>query len=220
MRVTVRLVRVFACESQPVVIEGLRMALEASANLLLVGAALPEQAPAAIAGCMPDVVLFGPAEESSAIFTQLERIREACPSAAIVLWVRDPEAIDPRRASQMGVRAVLRRTLPAGVLLECLTTAGRGDRGLESGRQPIPRAPRVGPHLTRREREIVRLLGRGFKNKQIAEALAIAPGTVKVHLMHIFAKTGARSRYELALGARRLAGSEPPETLRRQDPAE
>ncbi len=217
---TVRLIRIFACESQPVAIEGLRLALEASADLLLVGAAGPEHALPAIAASMPDVVLFGPAEETSAGFAFLERIREACPSAAIVLWIRDPEAIDPRRASELGVRAVLRRTLPAGVLLECLATVGRGGRWLESDHQPVPSAPRPCPRLTRREREIVRLLGRGLKNKEIAQTLAIAPGTVKVHLMHIFAKTGARNRYELALGARRLAGLDPAQCFQRQERSE
>ena len=50
----------------------------------------------------------------------------------------------------------------------------------------------------------------GLKNKEIAEALAITPGTVKVHLMHIFEKTGVKDRFELAVQGRRLLGTEHP----------
>ena len=45
-----------------------------------------------------------------------------------------------------------------------------------------------------------------MKNKQIADALSITIGTVKVHLMHIFEKTGVKDRFELALEAHKLIG--------------
>lgn len=48
-----------------------------------------------------------------------------------------------------------------------------------------------------------------FRNKQIAENLHITPGTVKVHLMHIFEKTGLKDRLALAVHGRELAGVEP-----------
>ena len=58
--------------------------------------------------------------------------------------------------------------------------------------------------ITRREREIVEFICRGLKNKEIAEALSITPGTVKVHLMHIFEKTGVKDRFQLALQGRQF----------------
>ncbi len=45
-----------------------------------------------------------------------------------------------------------------------------------------------------------------MKNKQIAEELSITTGTVKVHLMHIFEKTGVKDRFELAMYGRKLRG--------------
>jgi len=45
-----------------------------------------------------------------------------------------------------------------------------------------------------------------MKNKQIADELSITIGTVKVHLMHIFEKTGVKDRFELALEAHKLIG--------------
>ena len=55
--------------------------------------------------------------------------------------------------------------------------------------------------LTPAEREVVRLVGEGLRNDAIARRLFIAPGTVKVHLSHIFAKLGITSRAELAAQA-------------------
>lgn len=203
-----RLITVFACESQPMAIEGLRVALEASAELLLAGAADPEHALPGIARTRPRVTLIGPAEESEAVLGFVEQVLAVCPETAPVLWLRRPESVGEQRALACGVRAILRRTHPAGILLECLRTVGQGGFWREADRR-IPSLPRSAPRLTPREREVLRLLCRGWKNRQIAEALAISPGTVKVHLMHLFEKTGARNRYELALGARRLVEPQP-----------
>jgi len=53
--------------------------------------------------------------------------------------------------------------------------------------------------LTAREQQVLELVEQGFKNKEIATDLGIRPGTVKIHLKHIFEKTGVRGRYGLAL---------------------
>ena len=55
--------------------------------------------------------------------------------------------------------------------------------------------------LTPAELEVVRLVGEGLRNDAIARRLFIAPGTVKVHLTHIFAKLGIATRAELAAKA-------------------
>jgi DNA-binding CsgD family transcriptional regulator len=55
--------------------------------------------------------------------------------------------------------------------------------------------------LTPAELEVVRLVGEGLRNDAIAGRLFIAPGTVKVHLTHIFAKLGITTRTELAAQA-------------------
>jgi predicted ATPase/DNA-binding CsgD family transcriptional regulator len=55
--------------------------------------------------------------------------------------------------------------------------------------------------LTPAEREVVRLVSEGLRNDAIARRLFIAPGTVKVHLSHIFAKLGITTRAELAAQA-------------------
>jgi len=100
------------------------------------------------------------------------------------------------------------------LLLECLRAVAQGAvwiNGHAKAPEPVPR--RGPPRLTRRERDIVRLVADGLKNREIAEALSISPGTVKVHLMHIFEKAGVGDRLQLALLARRLL------SLDREEPA-
>jgi DNA-binding NarL/FixJ family response regulator len=51
--------------------------------------------------------------------------------------------------------------------------------------------------LTPQEAEVAKLASGGIKNREIAASLGIAQGTVKVHLMHVFEKTGLRDRQQL-----------------------
>jgi DNA-binding NarL/FixJ family response regulator len=60
--------------------------------------------------------------------------------------------------------------------------------------------------LTSRELQVMDLVERGFKNKEIAVNLGIQTGTVKIHLKHIFEKTGIRGRYGLALSGLKERG--------------
>ena len=63
--------------------------------------------------------------------------------------------------------------------------------------------------LTAREQEVLELVEQGCKNKEIAQELGIRPGTVKIHLKHIFEKTGVRGRYGLALNVWRERSEAP-----------
>ena len=65
--------------------------------------------------------------------------------------------------------------------------------------------------LTPAELEVVRLVSEGLRNDAIARRLFIAPGTVKVHVSHIFAKLSISSRVELAAQAAGMIS--PPEAL-------
>ena len=53
--------------------------------------------------------------------------------------------------------------------------------------------------VTAREQEVMELATQGLTNKEIAQELRIKSGTVKIHMKHIFEKTGIRGRHSLAL---------------------
>jgi DNA-binding NarL/FixJ family response regulator len=129
----------------------------------------------------------------------------------VVLWVVDLPEMEAFRALQMGVRGILKKTLPVAKLLECLHEVGAGKIWMDDSEHVTQFIQRKeASRLTPREKEVVRLICRGMKNKQIAENLHITAGTVKVHLMHIFEKTGLKDRLALAVHGRELVGAETP----------
>jgi DNA-binding CsgD family transcriptional regulator len=72
---------------------------------------------------------------------------------------------------------------------------------LEEGEPPAPTSGAQGPQiLTGREREVAHLLAAGRSNREIADMLVIAEGTVEVHVKHILSKLGLRSRAQVAAG--------------------
>ena len=67
--------------------------------------------------------------------------------------------------------------------------AAASDPPAQPHRDPTPNGP-----LTRREREVARLLARGLRNGEIADALFVTDHTVKTHLAHIYSKLGVQTR--------------------------
>jgi two-component system nitrate/nitrite response regulator NarL len=116
--------------------------------------------------------------------------------------------------------------LPVEALIDCLHAVARGDVWIEGSPEQSPDGTdrRSTPRLTPRERQIVEQICEGLKNKEIAQALSITAGTVKVHLMHIFEKTGVKDRFELAIQGRKLLGLDsagvPKMGPRSEDPVE
>ena len=205
-------ISVFACEAQPIVVEGLARVLEGCPDLVLAGSvATLNECLQALGEHKPDIALVDQSAGLRAVFQFLAEAKNVSAATNAVLWVTDMAEIECFRALQMGARGILRKTMPTATLVDCLRAVAAGKVWIENSisNQVVGFLSRKqAPRLTPREREIVRYVCQGLKNKQIGEALEITPGTVKVHLMHIFEKTGAKDRFELAVHGRRLLGME------------
>lgn len=212
---------VFACESQPVVVEGLRSALGECAEFEFAGAASPAEALGAILEKAPDITVVDHMDGAEAALALVEQICGAGSGTQIVLWVSSANEVSASAALEAGARGVLVKSRPLETLIECLRVVARGHLWFESS--PIEavvgpaRGRRHPPRLTPRERQVLTLVAQGLRNTEIARALAISPGTVKVHLMHVFEKTGARDRHELAIRSRKLLGTETGEQRSERD---
>ncbi|HEY1758627.1 MAG TPA: response regulator transcription factor [Bryobacteraceae bacterium] len=208
---------VFACESQPIVVEGLAKVLSGCEDLELLGA-VPGMSDAleAVRQHRPDVILVDQTSGLKMVFQFITDVKSTWARCHPVLWVNDLAEVDCFRALQLGARGIIRKNLPVDALRECLRSVGRGNVWIENS-LPNPEGQtdrRASPRLTPREKEIVHHVCGGLKNKEIALALSITAGTVKVHLMHIFEKTGVKDRFELAVHGRRLLGVDHVEVVR------
>jgi two-component system nitrate/nitrite response regulator NarL len=204
-------VSVFACEAQPIVIEGLAKVLSAGEEFEYVGSAFSlVEALDFVREKHPDVLLIDQSAGLKLVFQFISDVKSTWPRCQPVLWVNDLAEIDCFRALQLGARGILKKTVPVASMILCLRAVSQGEVWIESSLADnngmLER--RSAPRLTPREREIVHHVCVGLKNKEIAEALSITAGTVKVHLMHIFEKTGVKDRFELAVNGRRLLGAE------------
>lgn len=191
-------------------VEGLGKVLSETDDFRLTGSALSAlEAIPRIVNEGPQVVLVDQTGGLRNAFRFLTEMKAAAPQVATVLWVADLAEIESFRALQLGAKGILKRTLPVTALLECLRAVASGSVWMENSisNQVVGFLNRrTAARLTPREREIVSHVVRGAKNKEIATALQITPGTVKVHLMHIFEKTGVKDRFELAMQGPRLLG--------------
>lgn len=110
-------------------------------------------------------------------------------AAGYVLKDDPPEAVVKAIAAAHRGEALLSPQVAAKVLQEF--------GHLSTGNAPGPAV--VG--LTPREREILDLLARGYRNREIAQMLSVSTSTIKAHLRHIYRKLHIRSRVEAALSA-------------------
>ncbi|HTB13772.1 MAG TPA: response regulator transcription factor [Bryobacteraceae bacterium] len=195
--------RISVCDTQPVTAEGVRTLLTGSPDLRFAEVADSlAQAHDLVRRTAPDVLMIDKAFGMQAILEWLADLKtDELQPTAIVVWGVSVTEAEALRFLQAGARGILRKTAGIPVVLACLRTVALGRSWMEDcvfrDSARADRYPRS--ELTAREQQVLELVEQGFKNKEIANDLGIRPGTVKIHLKHIFEKTGVRGRYGLAL---------------------
>lgn len=201
---------VLMCDTQPLAIEGVRGLLAATPDLRFAGAVCSLGAATELTRALvPAAIVIDKALGMQPITEWLNRLAASGSPMAAVVWgaaISEPEAL---RLLQSGAKGVLRRTADPETLVTCLRTVAAGNTWMEPGifgETGSASQPRRSP-LTPRENEVADLVEKGLRNRDIARSLGIQTGTVKIHLKHIFEKTGVRGRYSLALNGLREKGA-------------
>ena len=207
------MIRVVLVDDQTLVRRGLRALLELAEDISVVA-----EAGDGIEGAVvvrrerPDVVLLDvrmPKASGLDLLRDLGRAEELPPTILLTTFDDDQALLE-------GVKAGARGYLLKDVSLEQLTGAIRavaaGEtlirpavtervlRGLEHVRRDFEALDPPDP-LTKREVEILRLMAGGYSNREIAEALGTAEGTIKNHASSILSKLGVRDRTRAVLKA-------------------
>jgi two-component system nitrate/nitrite response regulator NarL len=213
-RVAEALKTVSICDTQPVTAEGIRTLLAGNQELRFLAATDSLRiALEHVRQDGPDVLLLDKAFGIQAILDWLSDLRAMEVAGTplrtnVVVWGVSVTEAEALRFLQVGARGILRKTAGVPVVLACLRTVAAGRSWMEDcvfrDASRAERYPRS--ELTSREQQVLELVEQGFKNKEIAQELGIRPGTVKIHLKHIFEKTGVRGRYGLALSGLKERG--------------
>ncbi len=156
----------------------------------------------------PQLALFDFADSAPSGLDLLRDARAAGLGTRIILFCSEHDENTPLDAVELGVDGLLRRSASLDAVGLCIATVARGEQWLDTVamRDAYARMARRNDQmpalLTRRERDVARLVAAGQRNRVIAGELGISEGTVKMHLHNVYAKMGLESRTQLAMDMR------------------
>jgi DNA-binding NarL/FixJ family response regulator len=207
------MIRVCLVDDQTLVRQGIRSLLELSDNIRVVAEASDgKQGLEKIDEVKPDVVLLDMRMPVMTGIETLQHLSERGPMpATIILTTFDDDQL-VLQGIKLGARGYLLKDVSLEQLVDAVQTVAAGGSlvqpvvtqrllsGLERMQNDFTSLDRPDP-LTDRETEILRLMAGGYSNKEIANSLGVAEGTVKNHVSNILSKLGVRDRTRAVLKA-------------------
>lgn len=201
-------VTVLVVDSQAVSRAGLRRLLESYADLEIVGEAENSmQAVGETAELLPQLVLIDAQLPEQGALETLRQLRELSTETRTLLLVGQQDEELLYEALRAGARGYVSKEVAPDELARAIRRVARGEvllqpqlaaRLLARSVDPAHHAPGGYPQesLTAREKEVLQLLARGLRNKEIAARLVVSERTVNFHLANIYAKLHVSGRTE------------------------
>jgi two-component system nitrate/nitrite response regulator NarL len=175
-----------------------------------------DEALVAVARHDPQICIFDVRMPKRSGVDALQTMRDAGDNRPVVLLTAALEDHSLLAAVRAGVNGIVLKDGAEDALVQALEKVERGEKAMPqgllqraldlslSGGTADPLAP-----LAPREKQIAAHVGRGLRNREIADALAMSEGTVKVYLHTIYQKLGIKNRTELALISHSLENGTP-----------
>jgi two-component system nitrate/nitrite response regulator NarL len=217
-----KIIRVLIVSNHAITRMGLRLIMEKQPGIRIVGETKDYADGLTVAGEQPDIILFDlDSFDSSDLLTKVLETVNA--TGLLILTSTDDSNID-QYVLHHGAMGIVHKDKPAEVLVKAIERIYAGEIWLD--RLKLSRALREILHakrvktrncdaasiatLTRREREVVTLIGEGLNTTQLAKRLFISQATVRHHLTSIFDKLGVSSCFELVFYAYHHGLATPP----------
>jgi two-component system response regulator NreC len=199
--------RVVLADDHAMVRAGLKALVDADPRCRVVGeAGTLAQLHTVVASTGPDVVVLDITLGGENGLDILPELRATHPEPVIVVLTMHDDPAVAREAMSRGVAGYLLKEAAAEELGRAIETVMSGGTYLqpELGARMARARPSPADRLTERERDVLRLLARGYTNAQIAEELFISLRTVEAHRAGLRSRLGVVSRAELVDAARQL----------------
>lgn len=211
-------IRVLIVDDQRLMREGLRTLLELEDDLAVVGEAESGEAGVrAFAETQPDVVLMDVRMPGVDGVEATRRIRTHWPDARVIILTTFDDDAYVFEGLRAGAQGYLLKAISGDELASAIRTVVAGGALIDPAvtRKVVAEFARLAPParagdaglaepLTAREVEILRLVAQGLSNREIAERLFLAEGTVKNYVTTLLQKIGVRDRTQAALRGREL----------------
>ncbi len=200
-------IRVVLADDHPLILGGLENLLKMEEGFEVVSSCTNgEDALNAVKKYKPDILVLDLRMPRMDGLATLKAIRDLHLPVRAVFLAAELSEQDIIQGIRLGVNGVVLKEMAPRLLVQCLRKVSSGGQWLE--REAFNRAmgkliqrqeglEEVGRALTNREVEIVRMVGQGFRNREIGEKLSISEGTVKLHLHNIFRKLNIGNRAQL-----------------------
>lgn len=209
-------IRIVVIDPLALVRAGLVALLERHAAFRVVGEAGNDaEASALIARELPDIVLFEPDGIGDDQCELIVQAHVGASRARLMLVTQSNDTVLHRRAVRLGAMGIVLKDQPAETLLKAIHKVHAGEAWLDRAMMAdvitqfargqgaaveSPEQARIAL-LTPREREVIGLIGKGMKNREVAEQLSVSEFTVRHHLTSIFSKLQVSDRLELIIFA-------------------
>lgn len=205
-------IRVLLADDHTVVREGTRRILQRQPGITVVGeAADGESAVRETLRLQPDVAILDIRLPALSGLEAARRIHEHAPRTAVLILTAYDDDDYVLALMEAGAAGYLLKTARREELVSAVRAVASGEAVLDPAiaskvARLWARAGQAGGRtraltMTEREREVLRLVARGFHNKEIAQALAMSTRTVEGHLNAVFGKLGVESRTEAVVRA-------------------
>jgi DNA-binding NarL/FixJ family response regulator len=202
-------IRVFLADDERLIRQGLRKLLELDGAIEVVGEAVDgDELLAMVPAVAVDVLLLDVRMPRRSGIEALDLLGDRRPPTLVLTTFDDAELL--LTAVRAGARGFLNKDVSLDELVAAIRALSRGDTWFQPAltaalRRGIEARPRdttmVSERLTDRERDVLRLMAGGYSNREIADVLATAEGTVKNQVSSILAKLGVRDRTRAVLKA-------------------
>ncbi len=202
------------CETQPLTVKGLNHLLTETDDLVFGSSHVtPADWMLSPNAERTDVLIIDKGLGAKTVLDALQQLPATLsPTRAtvpiVIVWGMSITEAEALRFLQVGAKGIIRKSADGQTILACIRAVIQGRSWMQDSvfREAIVPEAQVRTDLTPREHQVMELVEQGFKNREIAQELGIRPGTVKIHLKHIFEKTGVRGRHGLALNGLRQKG--------------